>query len=96
MFYSLDLTTDDYLRWSPWALRHDVLLLVFFVIWYMNSYEPLLTWHMWWWTCELFKPMFIIPWLRMGRARERGGATRVLPGGSARRRDGDPPTERLV
>ena len=42
-----------------------------FVIWYFNSYEPLLCWHSWSWTYELFKPMFIIAWLRMGRVPTR-------------------------
>ena len=68
MFYSLDLTTDDYLRWANLGLFATMFCYsYFFVIWYVNSYEPLLTWHMWSWTYELFKPMFIIAWLRMGR-----------------------------
>ena len=77
MFYSLDLTTDDYLRWANLGLFATMFCYsYFFVIWYVNSYEPLLTWHMWSWTYELFKPMFIIAWLRMGRVptRERAAA----------------------
>ena len=77
MFYSLDLTADDYLRWASLGFFITIFCYSYgFVIWYFNSYEPLLCWHSWSWTYELFKPMFIIAWLRMGRVptRERAAA----------------------
>ena len=77
MFYSLDLTTDDYLRWANLGFFATTFCYSYvFVIWYFNSYEPLVAWHAWSWTYELFKPMFVISWLRMGRVstRERAAA----------------------
>ena len=77
MFYSLDLTTDDYLRWANLGFVITMFCYSYgFVIWYSMSYEPLMCWHMWSWNYELFKPMYIIAWLRMGRVpmRERAAA----------------------
>ena len=77
MFYSLDLTTDDYLRWANLGFVITMFCYSYgFVIWYVLSYEPLSWWHQWSWNYELFKPMYIIAWLRMGRVpmRERAAA----------------------
>ena len=77
MFYSLDLTTDDYLRWANLGFFTTIFCYSYgFVIWYVFSYEPLMCWHQWSWNYELFKPMYIIAWLRMGRVpmRERAAA----------------------
>ena len=46
MFYSLDLTTDDYLRWANLGFFATMFCYAyFFVIWYVVSYEPLFAWH---------------------------------------------------
>ena len=77
MFYSLDLTIDDSLRWANLGFFTATFCYsYFFVIWYHMSYEPMMVWHMWSWLYELFKPMYIIVWLRMGRVpvRERAAA----------------------
>jgi hypothetical protein len=76
-FYSLDLTTDDYLRWAN--LGFFIAMLCHsssFVIWYWMSYEPLMVWHQWSWNYKLFESMYITAWLRMGRVptRERAAA----------------------
>ena len=61
MFYSLDLTTDDYLRWANLGFVITMFCYGYgFVIWYSVSYEPLMVWHQWSWNYELFKPMYII------------------------------------
>ena len=77
MFYSLDITTNDYLRWAN--LGFFIVMscyTYFFPTWYMLSYEPLMAWHQWSWQIELFKPMFVGAWLRMGRVplREKAAA----------------------
>jgi hypothetical protein len=77
MFYSLDITTNDFLRWANLGF-----LLVmfaysyFFPTWYMVSYDPLACWHQWSWQYEMFKPMYVFAWLRMGRVplREKAAA----------------------
>jgi hypothetical protein len=77
MFYSLDLTIDDSLRWANLGFFTATFCYsYFFIIWYHMSYEPLMVWHMWSWLYELFKPMYIIAWLRRGRVpvRERAAA----------------------
>ena len=77
MFYSLDLTTDDYLRWANLGIFIPMFCYSYgFAIWYVLSYEPLSWWHQWSWNYEMFKPMYIIAWLRMGRVpmRERAAA----------------------
>ena len=98
MFYSLDLTTDDYLRWANLGFFATMFCYsYFFVIWYVNSYEPLLAWHMWSWTYgNCSNPCSSSPgfgWGEGAHAR-RWRRNSVLPGGSARRRDGDPQSRR--
>jgi hypothetical protein len=77
MFYSLDITTNDYLRWANLGFFIVMFCYTyFFTTWYMMSYEPLMVWHQWSWQIELFKPMFVVAWLRMGRVplREKAAA----------------------
>ena len=77
MFYSLDLTIDDSLRWANLGFFIATFCYsYYFVIWYFMSYEPLNVWHSWSWLYELFKPMYVAAWLRMGRVpmRERAAA----------------------
>ena len=77
MFYSLDITTNDYLRWANLGFFLVMFCYTyFFTTWYMLSYEPLMAWHQWSWQYELFKPMFVVAWLRMGRVplREKAAA----------------------
>jgi hypothetical protein len=77
MFYSLDITTNDYLRWANLGFFLVMFCYsYFFPTWYMMPYDPLMAWHQWSWQYELFKPMFVVAWLRMGRVplREKAAA----------------------
>ena len=77
MFYSLDITTNDYLRWANLGFFIVMFCYTyFFTTWYVMSYDPLMAWHQWSWQYELFKPMFVVAWLRMGRVplREKAAA----------------------
>ena len=77
MFYSLDITTNDYLRWANLGFFLVMFCyMYFFTTWYLVSYDPLMEWHQWSWQNELFKPMFVVAWLRMGRVplREKAAA----------------------
>ena len=77
VFYSLDITTNDFLRWANLGFFLAMLFYsYFFVTWYNISYDPLACWHQWSWQYEMFKPMYVFAWMRMGRVplRERAAA----------------------
>lgn len=99
MFYALDLTTDDYLRWANFGFFATMFCYSYgFCIWYFNSYVRAVVG-----VARVVVDLRIVQTHVHHRlasdgegahAGETRGATGVLPDGSARRRDGDPQARR--